>query len=358
MTEFEKRSLQRVRYWNGQMLRSGDFREQSADTAQHRWWHNRALHNAYGVYQGLSASAVVSGGELTGVSVAAGVAYDCYGRELIVDSPQTIALPKNEPTSPATMVLLIAFEAIEDCQSHSIEEICWTAADAQSSGTVGFAWKPLRHVQLCDGVPLGLVTYDGKGGRMLSPTFVAPGARPIARPAIASGATLPATTAWEPWIIDVPILVTGAFFNNPVVGVKAAIDTSSAGFTRTPCYFAWLAGPLFNPNTGQLLPDMFSSLTDESANGFTFRMWFPPANNEIVEVVNVAVSAAAATGVQVIRQAGDFFPFARQQKLYVQWIACQMPPAVPYVPLRLRILNEWLLPLVLQKVETVRNLIK
>jgi hypothetical protein len=205
---------------------------------------------------------------------------------------------------------------------------------------------------------LGLVIYDGRGGRTLSPTFVPPGARPIARPGIASGATLPATTAWEPWIIDVPIQATGAFFSQPVVGVKAAIDTSSAGFTRTPCYFAWLAGPLFNPNTGQLLPDMFSSLTDESASGFTFQMWFPPANEVIIEVANVTAAAPAATGVQVIREAEDFFPFARQQKLYVQWIACQMPPAVPYVPLRLRILNEWLLPLVLQKVETVRNLIK
>jgi hypothetical protein len=52
MSVFEKRPLERVRYWQGQMLRSADFRAQSADTAQHRWWHNRALHNAYGVYRG------------------------------------------------------------------------------------------------------------------------------------------------------------------------------------------------------------------------------------------------------------------------------------------------------------------
>jgi hypothetical protein len=53
-----------------------------------------------------------------------------------------------------------------------------------------------------------------------------------------------------------------------------------------------------------------------------------------------------------------FASFARQQRLYVQWVACQMPPTVPFLPLRLRILNEWLLPLVLQKAVLLRNLIK
>jgi hypothetical protein len=344
------------------MLRSGDFREQSADTAQHRWWHNRALHNAYGVYQGLNASAIMSGGMLTGVSVAAGVGYDCFGRELIVDSPQTVPLPVNLPPYP-TMVLLIRYEAEQDCQPQAIEEICWTTSHTQGASTVSFNWLPLDRVQLRDGVPLGQVIYDDKGGRTLNATFVPPGARPIARPGIATGATLPATTAWKPWTIDVPMQspAGGPPVQRPLtIGVQASINTSAAGFTQTPCYFAWLAGPLFNANSRQLLPDMFSSLTNESANGFTFRMWFPPAkqNNVILIASTPAASTTSTTGVQVIRDANDFYPFARRQKLYVQWVACQTPPTLPFVPLRLRILNELLLPLVLQKVEVVRNLIK
>jgi hypothetical protein len=361
MTVFEKRPLQRVRYWQGQMLRSGDFRAQNADTAQHRWWHNRALHNAYGVYQGLNSSAnVSSGGVLTSVSVAAGVGYDCFGRELIVDGPQTVMLPVNVPRPPTTMVLLIRYEAGEDCQSQTLEEICWTRSSEQSSGTVSFTWMPLDRVQLRDGVPLGRVIYDGRGGRSLSPTFVPPGARPIARPAIATGATLPATTAWEPWTISAPTPATGALLSQVEVGVQAVIDTSAAGFTRTPCYFAWLAGSLFNPNTQQLLPDMFPSLANESANRFTFQMWFPPAppQGAILQMRASRALATSGAGVNVISDPKDFFPFARQQKLYVQWVACQMPPALPFVPLRLRILNEWLLPFVLQKVALVRNLIK
>jgi hypothetical protein len=348
MSALEKRALQRVRYGHGQILPSVDFRDQLADTAHHRWWHNRALHDAFGVYQGLTASAIMSSGALTGVTVAAGVGVDCFGRELIVDSPQTATLPATVPKRSVTMVLLVRYQEGRDCRPEAMAEICWAAAQPQGASTVSFVWMPLDRVRVRDGVPLAQVVYDQTGLPTLKAGFVPPGARPIARPAIATGATLPAKTAWAPWTIDVPQSPT-AFVQRTAFGVQARIDTSAAGFTQRPCYFAWLAGPLFNLNTVTLLPNMFSSLADESANGFTFRMWFPPAP-PASPVIEIAI-VADEVGLQLIRTPDEFFPFARQQKLYVQWLACQMPPTVPYVPMRLRILNEFLLPLVLQKVE-------
>jgi hypothetical protein len=41
--------IERLRYWQGQKLRSRDFRDQMEMAAQLRWWHNRALHQAFGV---------------------------------------------------------------------------------------------------------------------------------------------------------------------------------------------------------------------------------------------------------------------------------------------------------------------
>ncbi len=327
------------------MLRSVDFRDQLADTAQHRWWHNRALHDAFGVYQGLNASAVLSSGALVGVNVAAGVGVDCFGRELIVDSPESVALPVNLPALPVTMVLLVRYQEGHDCQPEAMAEICWAASATPGASTVSFAWMPLGRVRVRDGVPLAQVMYDPAGNPTLKTGFVPPGARPIARPKIATGTTLPAKTAWQPWTIDVLRQVTHVFLDKVPVGVQTRIDTSAAGFTRPPFYFAWLAGPLCNRNTGQLLPNMFSSLSDESATGFTFRMWFPPSPLD-VELLDTSDE----TGLEVISAAEEFFPFARQQKLYVQWMACEMPPTLPYVPMRLRILNTLLLPLVLQKV--------
>src|SRR5690606_23425466 len=44
---------ERQRYWHGQLLRSTDLGDQLVQEAQLRWWHNRAIHNAYGVVAGL-----------------------------------------------------------------------------------------------------------------------------------------------------------------------------------------------------------------------------------------------------------------------------------------------------------------
>ena len=90
---------QRLRYWQGQMLKSRDFRDQATVVAQLRWWHNRALHNAYGVREGLTVTPV-EGRKF--VRVMCGVAYDCYGRELILQTTREIPLPA---TGPQTLLI-------------------------------------------------------------------------------------------------------------------------------------------------------------------------------------------------------------------------------------------------------------
>src|SRR5215472_16477607 len=89
MARLEKRKLDRFQYWQGQKLKSRDFRDIQADTAQHRWWHNRALHNAYGIYKGFGVSVSTD----PFVEVRPGVAYDCFGRELILQTTQTVSIP-------------------------------------------------------------------------------------------------------------------------------------------------------------------------------------------------------------------------------------------------------------------------
>src|SRR5918912_56411 len=76
--------IERLRYWQGQKLGSRDFRDQALIEAQLRWWHNRALHNAFGVSRGLQVTRVPDADAFTALSVARGLAYDCYGRELLL----------------------------------------------------------------------------------------------------------------------------------------------------------------------------------------------------------------------------------------------------------------------------------
>ena len=48
--------IQRLRHVPRELLRSRDFRDQAAFSNQLRWWHNRALHDAFGVASGLSVA--------------------------------------------------------------------------------------------------------------------------------------------------------------------------------------------------------------------------------------------------------------------------------------------------------------
>ena len=78
------------------MVRSQDFNDIHAVEEQRRWWHNRALHNAYGIHSdpdvGPAFAATLSN-DATFVTVTAGLAYDSFGRELILETDQDVMLP-------------------------------------------------------------------------------------------------------------------------------------------------------------------------------------------------------------------------------------------------------------------------
>src|SRR3954471_19723641 len=84
-------TLQRQIYRQGQLLRSADLSDGLADGAQLRWWHNRALHTAFGVAAGLVATINGAG---TRVRIGPGLAYDAFGRELLLWEPATLAIPQ------------------------------------------------------------------------------------------------------------------------------------------------------------------------------------------------------------------------------------------------------------------------
>ncbi|MBN1657589.1 MAG: hypothetical protein JXA93_04260 [Anaerolineae bacterium] len=98
MSELMPRDLQRMQYHQGQMLRSQDFRDMALNEAHLRWWHNRALHRPYGIVHGFG---IKLAGNFMNVfpDVARGlpgVAYDAYGRELILTREQEIQIPPHE----------------------------------------------------------------------------------------------------------------------------------------------------------------------------------------------------------------------------------------------------------------------
>lgn len=321
MARMEKRKLDRFQYWQGQMLKSRDFRDIQADTAQHRWWHNRALHNAYGVYKGLGVSVTT---DSLAIEIRPGLAYDCFGRELLLQARQTVPLPASSGSTDETVWYLLAhYRELEGSCTGQIPQRCSEQPELSLLETAEFFWKPKASVTLTDGVPIAALRFEGTDFTLLQ-DFLRPAAQPLATSLVASGSTVPGNTAWEQWVVGEPDAAGGP---PRIIGVQTTIDTSAAGFTDIPVYFAWLEGPLWNPQTQQLVPAVLPSIGGESTGSFTFQLWLPPPVQDVILLAPrrpaVHTSAFTPTPATQLIDAGSFSLFAQQQGLYVSWVGCQ-----------------------------------
>ncbi|MHC2842880.1 hypothetical protein [Bradyrhizobium diazoefficiens] len=198
------RELERIRYWQGQLLASGDLRTQIDSDAELRALHNRALHRAYGVAIGLDFSLVVEDQQKPAGQLGCGVAYDCNGRALYVESNRRVALP---PPTRDPLVLVL---------SH----------DPGSDEPIALTWKLPREVNPNKEIAVAGLIFDAgtpKPDRNFKPVV----ARTMARPRLATGTTIAGETPWKSWKIG-----------DEEIGVEVTIDTSAAGYTRIPHYFA------------------------------------------------------------------------------------------------------------------------
>jgi hypothetical protein len=391
-------TLERFRYWQGQKLLARDFRDQFAREAQLRWWHNRALHNAFGVSFGFQVSRVIEDGGFVAVRVTCGVAYDCFGRELILQDTRTIALPSDVPEQSPKITLVVSYKDGRRCGSECTP-VCACRTDEPQ-----LQWKISRAWELSDGVPLAEVSYEPSAplaefpsGFKIPPTletkvrydaerklllaigglkteehaelialkppaalkdaldlllaatqrspvlnegFLQHQARALARPRIGRGATVAGNTSWEEWsevlgnADSTRLLPPGVQRTDDgklamSLGVQVTIDTSNAGFTQVPCYFAWLQGSLWNKTNIEFFPVPLTHIDQETTKQFRFRVWMP----RLVTVLGTRVRFANATPVPQQIKRDDFEPtgfsvsefvnFARLQRLYVCWIGIQ-----------------------------------
>jgi len=292
MPDIEQRELQRLRYRQGQMLRSRDLNDQTAIEDHLRWWHNRAVHNAYGVVDGFETD-LMNGKAV----IKPGVAYDCFGRELILTRDREVKFSRVEDVLPGgitqgTVTALVRYRP----PASAIERSNLMGACLSSSHTPSepaLEYKTGRF-SFRDGVPvaeLGIRKVEGDDGqtriRVDSVKDIRPLARALARPHIASGATPVSNTDWQLWIE--PARNSQGVLKEIFVGFQVNIDTTEAGFTQIPCYFAWAPS---------LLSD-FDEVRNVSVRGFEYRFlapWAPPvdltSNPDRAELLISAVKAS------------------------------------------------------------------
>jgi hypothetical protein len=241
MAQMQLRQLGRLGYWQGQELRSRDLRDQVGSLQQLRWWHNRAAHGLFGVSQRLAVT--VDSAAPSVVNVDCGLAYDCFGRELLLPAPSTIPLPA--VTGAQYLVL------------------------AYSQASAALVWIAQNDFRASLGVPLALFQAV-QGAYLKDAVFRAPLARALSRPRLAAGSTVPGNTPWEKLPND--------------AGLKVLVDTSSAGFTVTPFYLTSLNWQ--QENTEFSTPIV--SVTNTSEVSFTLQLLLKDIGRELLAVVSGA----------------------------------------------------------------------
>ena len=244
--------LERVRYWQGQLLASSDLQTQMRVVAELRRQHNRAVHSAYGIAIGLSVEDIKD----KALPIGCGLAYDCRGRELIVPVSTSVPLPSPAITSPYLLVITY---------------------DALGLGTL--SWKVQGAPTSSEGVALARIV-PGVPDPQLDTTFRPVVARPMARPKLANGQTVPGDTAWESWDE-----------NGISIGVQSTVDTSAAGFTVAPSYFAEAIPD--NPSE-DFVPAWFVSIADPTPSEFTLRLFMRRITREAFDIHSQRSKAAAA----------------------------------------------------------------
>jgi hypothetical protein len=97
------------------------------------------------------------------------------------------------------------------------------------------------------------------------------------------------------------------------IGAQVVVDTSAAGFTEPPCYFAFLQGTLWSETSADLFPVPLAHVDRETIRSFRVRLWLPP----------IVALLGARTRLANQRFARDFISFARRERLYICWLGVQ-----------------------------------
>jgi hypothetical protein len=273
-------SPQRIRYFQHQKLTARDLEDSVTYETRMHGMHLRGLHDTWGIALGYEVSL---SGERDRVIIGPGIAYDCHGRAIIssrVLQAELPPLPANFSTKTdrsRTLDLVISFRqgaglslgnyhCLSDGPSLAEERPDWRWVPVESID--GGATPDLAEgVRLGEEIPLARFVIDEKTGISDPDYSHRRSAQGLVRPHFGSGKQREAFQ-----------------FSESQLAFTVHIDTSAAGFTTTPRYFANLEShPFLNaldeddPDQLQLLRFVqgpFLTIRNASTTGFDLDIRF------------------------------------------------------------------------------------
>ena len=243
----------RIMYRDGQRLSALDLNDDCRSAARKRHIHAQYLHGTWGIALGFEVTQTAT----DSLSVAPGYAIDEAGRDLLLAHAVHIPVPALE--KPVTLVLTMncwedgAYRNDRDrsalCSTgcyprYAQPQFCWCLPEAVRFGPQ----VPLVQINIANGAIAGALDLRMR-----------PQARPQTRPHIGWGATEPGASGWDWWV------------SGQKVGLMVKIDTSAAGFTKPPHYFASLQGNIAS-NVREIPLGVFTSVTRISPDGFIYQI--------------------------------------------------------------------------------------
>ena len=214
--------FERITYRDGQRLTARDLGDDRARRTRLRRLHVRWLHETWGIAIGYDVRAA----DASTVAVGPGYALDIDARERLLASSVSVPVPGVRGPAPfvlaATFVDDAAFAARRDlggvCLDHPLDPrrerpaLVWLTPEQFEPGPV----VPLASVVVQNGAISGGVQ-----------TRVRRHARRFVRPHFATGVTDPDAPGW-----------TRLWYQAGRYALETVVDTSDAGFTTEPVYFA------------------------------------------------------------------------------------------------------------------------
>jgi hypothetical protein len=288
MTEIPE--LERVVFFQGELLTADDLITLDSNNRELRWLHNRSLHN-WGIGFGLDVQGAAGD---TFVTVNAGYAIDSMGREIILSNPVQVPIPA--VAGPATYYLVANYVDDVDQTTEEMRDasgcgcsstcVCSTTGAVRLSNRPAILWKTVAQLVFGIDVILAQVLIQNCVLNQAPSASVRRYATCGSGFSFRANQVLAAAIQWRVW--------RQGGIN---IGFTAAIDTSSAKFQTTPRYMVQIVGS--RSGSGFIVVD-FVSIADESSTGFTLQVALPA----LAAHINPPAVTSAVGGPQILNQLG------------------------------------------------------
>jgi hypothetical protein len=262
--------LSRPEFFDGQHLDADDLNAIYDYHRELRWLHNRSLHG-WGV-----ASGMVVGGSKGGstVSVTPGYALDCNGHDIVLAEAASLIVPSvaGAPTGgPQSYYLTASWVDDADLSpSETRDGVCGAGGAVRRPERARIRFQDPANVAVSSnifrrGLDIVLATIRVEECVLAAAPSVSErrDAKPASRPTIAAGTTAAGATRWS-------------FYPNQAqaLGIRTLVDTSVAGFTRTPAYSAQIVGNRRLSASGPTL-DGFPQIVQATPSSFELQLEMP-----------------------------------------------------------------------------------